>query len=591
MVFYSKVEKNISATKTETSEREESKMKMKKILAMALASAMVLSLGACGSSDSGSASGTDSSAASDGASESSDTASTAFPGTAEEDTYVVDLRAEPPELNSILTTDVASGDILREVMVGLYKLDANDTPVADLAEDTQVSEDGRVYTMKLRQDAKWTNGEPVTAHDFVFSYQTICSKEAASSYAFIVYDNLLNGNEVYEGTMDPSELGVKAIDDYTLEVTFENPIPYAEHLFSFASYYPMNQKAYEEIGADVYGDDADKIVTNGAYTISEWVHNDHITLTQNPDFYDPDRCAAGTIRYTMMNDANTRMNAFQGGQVDCINITADQTAQAETLGIKTENYVDNGNWYIQFNTQKTDKGLDNANIRRGLGMAINIESLCNDILKDGSVPATGLVPTTIAGANGEKYRDAVGDVVSYNAEEAKKAFEQGLQETGLSAEDLNLSILCDDQSQAQRTAEFYQAQWKEVLGIDVEITPQPFKSRLASMDSGDFDMVYAGWSPDYNDPMTFLDMFTTTNGNNYGKYSNAQYDELIANALKESDVVARQDMLAQAEKIVTYDDAAIYPLYFSGVTYAVSDKVQNMTRTGFQEFDFTDAAE
>ena len=560
-------------------------MKMKKILAMALASAMVLSLGACGSSDSGSTSGSDSSAASDG----TEAASSAFPGTAEDDTYVVDLRAEPPELNSILTTDVASGDILREVMVGLYKLDENDTPQPDLAETTEVSDDGRTYTMTLRQDAKWTNGEPVTAHDFVFSYQTICSKEAASSYAFIVYDNLLNGNEVYEGTMDPSELGVKALDDYTLEVTFENPIPYAEHLFSFASYYPVNQKAYEEIGADVYGDDADKIVTNGAYTISEWTHNDHITLTKNEDFYDPDRCAVGTIRYTMMNYANTRMNAFQGGQVDCINLNADQMDQAEQLGIKTESYVDNGNWYIQFNTQKTDKGLDNANIRRGLGMAINTQSLCDDILRNGSVPATGLVPTTIAGANGEKYRDAVGDVVSYNAEEAKKYFEQGLQETGLSAEDLKLSILCDDQTNGQRDAEFFQAQWKEVLGIDVEITPQPFKSRLDSMKHGDFDMVYAGWSPDYNDPMTFLDMFTTTNGNNYGKYSNAEYDSLVASALVEGDVAARQDMLAQAEKIVTNDDAAIFPLYFSGVTYAVSDKVQNMTRTGFQEFDFTDA--
>ena len=545
-------------------------MKMKKILAMALASAMVLSLGACGNSGSGNTSGSDSSAGSDG----TETASTAFAGTADEDTYVVDLRAEPPELNSILTTDVASGDILREVMVGLYRLDANDTPVPDLAETTEVSDD-----------------EPVTANDFVFSYQTICSKEAASSYAFIVYDNLLNGNEVYEGTKDPSELGVKALDDYTLQVTFENPIPYAEHLFSFASYYPMNQKAYEEIGADVYGDDVDKIVTNGPYTISEWTHNDHITLTQNPDFYDPDRCAVGTIKYLMMNDANTRMNAFQGGEVDCINISGDQITQAESLGAKVNSYVDNSNWYIQFNTQKSDKGLDNANIRLGLGMAIDSQSLCDNILKDGSVPATGLVPTTIAGANGEKYRDAAGDIVGYDPDAAKEAFEKGLQETGLSADDLKLTFLCDDQSNAQKTAEFFQAQWKEVLGIDVEIVPQPFKSRLDSMDSGDFDMVYAGWSPDYNDPMTFLDMFTTTNGNNYGKYSNTQYDELIANAMKEADVVARQDMLIQAETLVTKTDAAVYPIYFSAVSYATSDKVQNMTRTGFQEFDFTDAAD
>lgn len=561
-------------------------MKMKKILAMALASAMVLSLGACGGSSNDSGADT---TKTEGSSDGTETASGKFPGTSDEDMYTVDLRAEPPELNSILTTDVASGDILRMVISGLYRLDENDQPVEDLAESTEVSEDGCTYTMKIRQDAKWSNGEPVTANDFVFSYQTICSKDAASSYAFIVYDNLVNGNEVYEGTMDPSELGVKAIDDYTLEVKFENPIPYAKHLFSFASYYPMNQKAYEEIGADVYGDDADKIVTNGAYTISEWVHNDHITLTKNPDFYDSDRCAVGTVKYTMLNDSNARMNAFQSGEIDCINLSGDQMAQAEQLGIHTESYVDNGNWYIQFNTQKTDKGLDNANIRLALGMAIDSQSLCENILKDGSVPATGLVPTSIAGANGEKYRDAVGDVVGYDADAAKAALEKGLQETGLTAEELKLTFLCDDTDNAQKNAQFFQEQWKTVLGIDVEITPQPFKSRLASMDSGDFDMVYAGWSPDYNDPMTFLDMFTTTNGNNYGKYSNAKYDELVTSAMTEADVVARQEMLFEAETIVTKTDAAIYPIYFSACTYAVSDKVEGMTRTGFQEFDFTDA--
>lgn len=559
-------------------------MKVKKILAMALASAMVLSLGACG----GSSNEADSTK-SEGSSEGTETQASNFQGTPDEDTYIVDLRAEPPELNSILTTDVASGDILRMVISGLYRLDENDQPVEDLAESTEVSEDGCTYTMKIRQDAKWSNGEPVTAHDFVFSYQTICSKEAASSYAFIVYDNLVNGNEVYEGTKDPSELGVKAIDDYTLEVQFENPIPYAKHLFSFASYYPVNQKGYEEIGADVYGDEADKIVTNGAYTISEWVHNDHITLTKNPDFYDPDRCAVGTVKYMMMNDSNARMNAFQGGQIDCINLSGDQMEQAEQLGIHTENYVDNSNWYIQFNTQKSDKGLDNANIRLALGMALDTQSLCDNILKDGSVPATGLVPTSIAGANGEKYRDAVGDIVGYDPDAAKAALEKGLEETGLTVDDLKLSFLCDDTDNAQKNAQFFQEQWKTVLGIDVEITPQPFKSRLASMDSGDFDMVYAGWSPDYNDPMTFLDMFTTTNGNNYGKYSSTEYDQLIADALKEADVEARQEMLFEAETLVTKTDAAVYPVYFSAVSYAVSDKVQNMTRTGFQEFDFTDA--
>lgn len=505
--------------------------------------------------------------------------------------YTIDLRTEPAEMNSVLTTDVPSSDLLRMTMSGLYYLDENDQPVADLAENTQVSEDGRTYTMTLRQDAKWTNGEPVTAHDFVFSFQLMCNKETASAYAFIMTDNLQNGTEVYDGTMDPSELGVKALDDYTLEVTFKNPIPYAEHLLAFSSYYPINQKAYEEIGADNYGNDMDSLVTNGAYKITEWVHNDHVTLTANEDFYDPDRCAVKNLKFVMLNDTNARMNAFQAGQVDCVNLTGDQIAQAEQLGITVKNYVDNGNWYFQFNTQHTDVGLGNANIRRALGMAIDVQSLCDNILKDGSVPATGLVPTTIAGANGQKYREAAGDFVGYDPEAAKAAFEQGLQETGLTAEDVKLSLLCDDSDASQKVAQFFQAQWSENLGINVEITPQQFKSRLDSMDSGDFDIVFAGWAPDYNDAMTYLDMFMKENGNNYGKYDNPEYDSLLTQAMTEQDAAKRQELLAQAEELVTSTDAAVYPVYFSSCSYAVSDKVENMTRTGFQEFDFTDAAD
>ena len=567
----------------------------KKLLAAVLAGAMVLSLGACGSSNSGSDGNASSTGSASNASSSSsadaNTGNSGFAGTPEADMYTIDLRTEPDEMNSVLTTYVPSSDLLRMTMVSLYRLDANDEPVADLAETTQVSEDGRTYTMTLRQDAKWTNGEPVTAHDFVFSYQLMCNKDTASAYAFIMTDNLLNGSEVYDGAMDPSELGVKALDDYTLEVTFKNPIPYAEHLLAFASYYPVNQKAYEEIGADNYGNDIDSLVTNGAYTMTEWVHNDHVTLTANEDFYDPDRCAVKNVKFIMLNDTNARMNAFQAGQVDCVNLSGDQIEQAKQLGITVENYVDNGNWYFQFNTQHTEVGLGNANIRLALGMAIDAQSLCDNILKDGSVPATGLVPTTIAGANDQKYREAVGDFVGYDPEAAKAAFEQGLQETGLKAEDVKLSLLCDDSDASQKVAQFFQAQWSENLGIDVEITPQQFKSRLDSMDSGDFDIVFAGWAPDYNDAMTYLDMFMKDNGNNYGKYDNPEYDSLLEQAMSEQDAAKRQELLAQAEELVTKTDAAVYPVYFSSCSYAVSDKVQDMTRTGFQEFDFTDAAD
>lgn len=551
-------------------------MKSKKLLALIVSAVMVLSLAACGGDK-----GTEGEAA-----------GTAYPGTADEDTYVVDFRAEPPELNSLLTSDVTSGDVLRMVISGLYRLDENDQPVPDLAEETEISDDGCTYTMKLREDATWSNGEPVTAHDFVFAYQTICNPETGSVYAYIVYDNLLHGNEVYEGKMDPSELGVKALDDYTLEVTFENPLPYAEHLFSFASYYPLNEKAYNEIGADVYGDEADKIVTNGAYTISEWVHEDHITLTANENFYDPDRCAIKNVKYLMLKDSNARLNAFQGGEVDVVNLTGDQMAQAEELGIHTESYVDNSVWYLQYNLQHKETGMDNVNIRKALMMAVDTKELCDNVLKDGSVPATGYVPTSINGGNGELYRDTAGDIIEPNVEEAKTLLEKGLEETGLTVEDLNkISLLTDDTDGARRTCQFLQEQWKANLGIEVTINQQPFKNRLDAMQTGNFDVVLAGWVPDYNDPMTYLDMFMTTNGNNYGKYSNEQYDSLLTQAMKESDFDERVSLLVQAEQLGIAEDVVVAPIYFQSTSYAVSDKVKNMTRTGFQEFDFTDIRE
>ena len=551
-------------------------MKSKKLLALIVSAVMVLSLAACGGDK-----GTEGEAA-----------GTAYPGTADEDTYVVDFRAEPPELNSLLTSDVTSGDVLRMVISGLYRLDENDQPVPDLAEETEISDDGCTYTMKLREDATWSNGEPVTAHDFVFAYQTICNPKTGSVYAYIVYDNLLHGNEVYEGKMDPSELGVKALDDYTLEVTFENPLPYAEHLLSFASYYPLNEKAYNEIGADVYGDEADKIVTNGAYTISEWVHEDHITLTANENFYDPDRCAIKNVKYLMLKDSNARLNAFQGGEVDVVNLTGDQMAQAKELGIHTESYVDNSVWYLQYNLQHKETGMDNVNIRKALMLAVDTKELCDNVLKDGSVPATGYVPTSINGGNGELYRDTAGDIIEPNVEEAKTLLEKGLEETGLTVEDLNkISLLTDDTDGARRTCQFLQEQWKANLGIEVTINQQPFKNRLDAMQTGNFDVVLAGWVPDYNDPMTYLDMFMTTNGNNYGKYSNEQYDSLLTQAMKESDFDERVSLLVQAEQLGIAEDVVVAPIYFQSTSYAVSDKVKNMTRTGFQEFDFTDIRE
>ena len=555
-------------------------MRMKKVIALSLASAMMLSVAACGNQQTSTG---------DAGQTASTTAKVSYPGTPDQDMVTVDLISEPPELNSLMTQDSASGDVLRLTVVGLYELDKNDNPVPNLATDTQVSEDGKTYTMKLKQGVKWSNGEEVTAHDFVFAYQTLCKKETAAPYGFMIYENLVNGMDIFEGKKDPSELGVKAIDDYTLEVSFVTPIPYATSLFSFYTFLPMNQKAYEEIGANNYAKDMDKIVTNGAYKFAEWVHDDHITLVKNPEYHKADEIKVEKVKYMMMKDANARMNAFKAAQLDSFTLSGDQKAQFEAEGGQTISFVDNSVWYLQYNTKV--KAFSNPKIRKAFGLAIDTQLLCDSVLKDGSVVASGIVPSGIAGANGVKYREVADNMMTYDKELAKKMLEEGLAEEGMKLEDLKVSFLTGDTTGAQRDAAFYQEQWKQVLGVHVDVKPMPFKGRIQAMQEGNFDMVYAGWSADYDDPMTYLDLFTTNNGNNHGYYSNKEYDKLIKAAKVEPDVDKRQQMLMDAETLLLKEDAPIYPLYFRAQSYVLSDKLQGVTRTGFQPWDFTDGAE
>ena len=297
------------------------------------------------------------------------------------------------------------------------------------------------------------------------------------------------------------------------------------------------------------------------------------------------------IAKMMMTDANTRLNAFQAGQVDCINVNAEQIKQLETLNEPVYSYTDNSNWYFQYNL-KGNKILSNAKVRMALGNAIDPKAYVENVVANGSVVANGLVPTSINGANNGKYVDGRDDLLDHDTAGAKALFVEGLKELGMTVDEVGtLEYVCDDQSSARKEAEYFQSQWEKVLGINVEIKPMAFKARLSVMETGDFDIVFAGWSPDYNDAMTFLDMFMIGNGNNYGKYDNEEYNDLMKQAMNEVDAAKRQEIMQKAETILVKDDCAIYPLYFSVVNYAKSNKISGMTRTGFQEFDFCDGAE
>lgn len=561
---------------------------LKKILIALLAGAMAASVVACSSDNGGQTPGS-----SDVVSNVQGTAKSNFPGTSDPDMVTTDLRTEPPNLNPVTTSDAASSNVLRMTTAGLMKLDADDKPVKDIAENYTVSEDGKTYTFTLRKDAKWNNGEPVTAHDFIFAWTTGMKKETASVYGFILYDNILNGDKYFAGEVDESQLGCKALDDYTLEITFKQPIPYALNLLAFTTYLPVNQKLYEaagknDAGDSLYNTEINLMGYNGPYKITSWEHNSKMVLEKNENYYNPDVVGIPKITFTMMNDANTRMNAFQGGQTDFIVLNSQQIEQMKAMNEPIYSYIDNSNWYFQYNLQHDV--MKNAKIRKALGDAIDPKGFVDNVLKDGSQVANGLVPTSINGANNGKYVDGRADLLDHDTEGAKALFEEGLKELNMTAADVKLTYVCDDTSDSQVYGAYFQQQWKKVLGIDVDIKPMAFQARLDAMRNGNFDIVLAGWAPDYNDALTYLDMFMQGNGNNYGKYSSTEYDTLLQQAVAEVDPAKRQELLQKAETLLIQQDWVVYPIYFQKRSYVQSNKVQGVTHTGFQEVDFCDGA-
>lgn len=562
--------------------------KLASALSLALAACMVLSAcqGGGASSTTASTGGTASAAQTSSGTAPSTTGvdlvtGNKYKGTPDADMITINLVQEPPEMNSIQMSDTSSSTIEREIMAGLTKLDKNDNPVPDMAESWTVSTDKKTYTFKLRQGQKWSNGDPVTAKDFAFAWTTAMQKKTASVYAFILTDNIQGGDDYFAGKIKEDKLGIKVIDDYNLKVTFSKPIPYALNLFAFQTYLPIDQKAYESITADKYAKDADKIVTNGPYKMTEWKHNDHITLTKNDNYWDKANVSIPKVKFVMIGDANAAINAFKAGQLDEMVLAKDSLAKFKSEGQPIASYNAGSNWYLEYNTKR--KSFSNAKIRQAMGMAIDTKSFCDNVLKDGSTPATGLVPTGIAGASGKEYAEARGDIsLKFDAAKAKSLLADGLKEIGMTADQFKPVFITDNTTAAVRETTFMQEQWKTNLGINVQLQPMAFKARVNAMHSKDFDMVMAGWSPDYNDAMTFMDMFMTGNGNNDPQYESKTYDDLIKKAAYEPDAAKRQDTLIQAEKLLVQQDCPVFPIWYEVTNYTTSGKFTGATLTAFQ---------
>lgn len=507
--------------------------------------------------------------------------------------FSFNLSSEPPQLNTSLLTDTVSMTVIRHVMEGLVRLDQNNNPIPGMAETWDISPDGTKITFNLRKDALWSNSAPlnadgsepaeglnrVTAHDFEFAWKLLLDPKNAAPYSYIAY--FIEGAEDFnlgQGSWD--DVGVKALDDYTLEVTLGSPAPFFIDLMAFAVFMPIDEDFYNEVG-DEYGIDADKLIYNGPYVITEWQHEDHILLSKNEHYYNKDELNLNTIYMGMVSDSNTSYNMYANGDFDLIGLKGERVPQAKQEGYKVYSYGDGATFYLELNT--ANDILSNKNIRKAFSYAINRESFVKNVLKDDSKPALAFTTPEIKGYKKASFHDEVGDIISdADIEKAKEFLRTGMDELGIT-ELPSFSILTDETDLAKEVAEAYQAYLKEI-GVNLVIEQMPFKSRLERMEKKDFDIVSAGWGPDYNDPLTFLDLFTTGNGNNHTSYSNPEMDALVNQVRAESDPAKRNELYIKIEQLLM-DDMPIIPVYFRVRNYTMKDEFTGVVRNAFQDIN------
>jgi oligopeptide transport system substrate-binding protein len=483
----------------------------------------------------------------------------------------VNIRTEPFSLHPGLANDSVSGNVLRNTFEGLTRIGKNGEPENAMAEDIQISDDQLTYTFKLR-DAKWTNGDPVTAEDFEYAWKWVIDPANQSQYAEILH-YVKNGAAISEGKMKPEELGVKAIDDKTLEVTLENPTPYFLELTAFYTYLPINSKIAKE-NPNWYKDAGELYTTNGPFKMTTWDHNEKIVLEKNENYWDADTVKLEKVEMYMINDEMTEISMFDNDELDwagepfgSLPTDAIQRLKDEgSLKIKTISGV---YWY-KFNTQK--EPLNNVHMRKALAYAIDRKSIVENVTQSGEVPAMAAVPPTNFPENEKGYfKD--GDV-----EAAKKELEIAMKELGYKdVSDIPpITISYNTLESHAKIAQAIQDMWKKELGIEVSLDNQEWAVYIDKLHNGDYQIGRMGWLADFNDPITFLELYKDKNGgNNNTFWENAKFKELLDKSAKETDKEARYQLLKDAEKIFM-DEMPVAPIYFYTFAYVHKDNLKDL---------------
>ena len=574
-------------------------MKKRKLLSLLLAGAMVVGLLAgCG----GGTQGTEETG------NESPAPGTESPAGGEEPSgeFVININiaSEPQTIDPALNTAVDGAVMLQHMFEGLMRWNDSgvETPGSDgqlhnaeigpgQAEtyDRVINDDGTAtYTFHLRDGITWSDGQPVTASDFVFAWQRLVDPETAADYSYMIGD-VVNANAIINGEMDPSELGVSAPDDQTFVVTLNNDIPYFLEICAFPACFPVRE---DVVSNAEWTYTPETYISNGPYVMSERVTNSHISMVPNEHYWDFESLGPDTITFHMMDDANAMISGYRSGDLDYIeNMPVDEIPTLLASGeLKIVDYL--STYYVCFQNQL--EPFDDPRVREAFTLAIDRTYLVNNISQTGEIEAGAYVPNGVydaEGATGQTFREVGGDYYAptdadyeANCERARQLLADAGYPNGEDFPVVEYLYNTDDRHQA--VAEALQNMWQTELGVQVTLRNEEWNSFLETRKQGDYSIARNGWTADYNDPMSFLDMFLTGGGNNDAKFENEQFDALIAAAKAETDHGARWATLHQAEDILM-GEWAVAPLFYYTHKFMMNDDIQGAyySPLGYTMFD------
>lgn len=497
-------------------------------------------------------------------------------GKAEKKVLRINNSSEPGSLHPGTAQGTHDSWMLEHAFEGLTKKTPEGEIVDGMAEKWDRSEDGLTWTFHIKDDVKWSNGDPVTAEDFEYAWKYALHPETASQYAYQLY--YLAGAEEFnsaENEADYAELeenvGVKAVDEKTLEVTLGEPTPYFLDLTAFYTYYPVNKNVQEE-NPD-WALEAESYVSNGAFKLTEWKHKESMTLEKNEHYYDKDKINLDEVQMVMIEDENTAWQMYQADELD-LAYPLPNDIQGELVNSNNEEFHNAPDLALYYYNLNNDvKPFNNPKVRKALSMAIERKSLVEHVAQGGQKPALSIIPPGIPDVSGD-FQENTGELFKEDVEEAKKLLEEGLKEEGMNKMP-EFTILYNTLEAHKKIAEAIQEMWRKNLEVEVKLENAEFQVKIDREKAGDYDISRAGWIGDYVDPMTFLDLWVTDGPHNDANWSNAEYDELIKKAKTTMDEKDRADTMHKAEEVLI-DEMPVIPIYFYTKPYTVKPHVKGV---------------